>query len=64
MSSNNSRQSGGITFVGALQVLFIYLKLTNQVDWPWGVVLLPFIIELLLIIVGVTLIYSSYNSRR
>ena len=27
-----------------LQVLFIYLKLTNQIEWNWWLVLLPTIL--------------------
>ena len=42
--SNSSSNSGGIGFVGLLQVLFIGLKLTNFIAWPWWQVLLPGII--------------------
>jgi len=42
--SNSSSKSGGIGFVGLLQVLFIGLKLTNFIAWPWWQVLLPGII--------------------
>ena len=31
-----------ITFVEALVLLFIALKLTHQIDWSWGQVLSPF----------------------
>ena len=36
-------------FLDWLQLLFIALKLTNQIDWPWFQVLIPFWID-----VGVT----------
>lgn len=32
----------GITFPTALTLLFIYLKLTDQIDWSWWFVLMPF----------------------
>ena len=44
MSNSSSSSSGGIGFVGLLQILFIGLKLTNFIAWPWWQVLLPVII--------------------
>lgn len=35
MSNNNNSNGGGIGFLGALGVLFIGLKLTGFVNWPW-----------------------------
>lgn len=29
-------------FFGLLQIVFITLKLTDYIDWSWGLVLLPF----------------------
>lgn len=49
MSDGSNNTSHGITFVGALQVLFIGLKLTGYINWPWWQVLLPIIIQLVLI---------------
>jgi hypothetical protein len=60
--SNSSSSSGGVGFVGLLQVLFIGLKLTNFIAWPWWQVLLPTIISfgifvfLLLFIVVLTVL--------
>lgn len=41
--SNNSgaSRSGGIGFLGLLGILFIGLKLTGYVSWPWLWVLAP-----------------------
>lgn len=39
--AEGSAKGGGITFMGMLGILFIALKLTNCVDWPWWVVLAP-----------------------
>jgi|APSaa5957512535_1039671.scaffolds.fasta_scaffold08354_2 hypothetical protein len=32
----------GITFAGVLGIVFIVLKLTDNIDWSWWLVLLPF----------------------
>lgn len=44
MSENlwkSTTQSGGIGFLGLLAILFIALKLTDHIDWPWLWVLAP-----------------------
>ena len=33
--------SGGISFLGLLGILFIALKLTGYIAWSWWLVLLP-----------------------
>lgn len=40
MSSNTS-SNGGLGFSGLLTVLFIGLKLTGHINWPWVWVLAP-----------------------
>ena len=50
---NESKSSGGISFLGMLTILFIGLKLTGYVDWSWTWVLSPLWIGFTL---GVTLI--------
>jgi uncharacterized membrane protein YraQ (UPF0718 family) len=45
MSENTS---SGISFTGALLLIFITLKLTNIIDWSWWWVLGPIWIPLLL----------------
>ena len=35
------RHGKGITFMGALAVLFVGVRLTGVIDWPWWAVLLP-----------------------
>lgn len=35
------RHGNGITFMGALAVLFVGLHLTGVIDWSWWAVLLP-----------------------
>lgn len=55
----------GITFLEALGLIFIVLKLTNVIDWSWWVVLLPiygpFVLCIILIIVMLFLTYTIGN---
>lgn len=55
MAENSSSSSSGIGFTGLLTVLFIGLKLTHVIAWPWLWILSPlwigFIITLVLIAV-------------
>lgn len=46
--SNSSSSSGGIGFAGLLTILFIGLKLTGYITWPWIWVLSPVIISVTL----------------
>lgn len=39
--SDGESSSGGISFLGALALLFIGLKLGGVIDWSWWLVLLP-----------------------
>lgn len=48
MSSSSSSSSGGIGLPGLLTVLFVGLKLTNVIAWPWIWVLSPIWISFLL----------------
>ncbi len=51
---------GGIGFCGALTILFIALKLLNQIDWSWWLVLapiwVPFAIVIIILIVFLGLV--------
>lgn len=40
-NSSHSSSSGGIGFVGALQIAFIILKLIKVIKWSWWWVLSP-----------------------
>ena len=53
MDSKNT--TSGITTLGALGILFVALKLTNVIDWPWIWVLGPFWIPIV-IVIGIFLI--------
>lgn len=52
MSEPSNNSSGGIGFTGLLTILFIGLKLTNHIDWPWIWVLSP-LFAVVMAIVGV-----------
>lgn len=52
MATKNT-SGGGDVFLSLLQVLFIGLKLTGYIDWPWLWVLFPTWIPLLLILLAI-----------
>ena len=64
--SNSSSNSGGIGFVGLLQVLFIGLKLTNYIAWPWWQVLLPIIIctSIIVVLLFLLLVLTIISKRK
>jgi hypothetical protein len=67
MTSSSSSSSGAISFTGLLQILFIGLKLTNHIAWPWWQVMLPTIIGLgivgVIVLVGILLTVSDLIHR-
>lgn len=52
MSNTSSSSSGGIGFFGLLTIVFIVLKLTDTIDWPWVWVLAPLWLSTLVFFVG------------
>jgi hypothetical protein len=50
MTSNNTSSSGGLSFTGALTILFIGLKLCHVINWSWWWVLSPIWISLSLVL--------------
>ena len=50
MTTSNQSSSGGIGFTGALQLLFIGLKLAGFIQWSWWWVMAPTWIPLLIIV--------------
>lgn len=56
--------SGGIGFFGMLTILFIGLKLTDNIDWSWMWVLGPLWIPLaaaVVILVGIVIIEAIWG---
>lgn len=61
--TSSSSSSGGIGFFGLLTILFIGLKLTGYITWPWFWVLSPLIfsVSLILLILIITLFFVAKN---
>jgi hypothetical protein len=55
MSTQNGPSTSGVSVTGLLGVLFVGLKLTGYISWPWLWVLSPFWIPLLLVGLIVTI---------
>ena len=60
--ANNSKSSGsgsgkGIGFVGALQIVFIILKILGKIKWSWLWVLSPTWVSFALIIIFAVMFY-------
>lgn len=68
MSDKVSTSRGGVSFFSLLTIMFIGLKLSNNIDWDWVWVLsplwLPFVIILvpLLILKMVFKIYKKFSN--
>jgi hypothetical protein len=58
MSSSSSRSSGGISFTGALTILFIGLKLGHVINWSWWWVLSPIWISASIFIVILAIVLT------
>lgn len=50
-NNNGTAVTGGVGFVGLLQLVFIVLKLCKVITWSWWAVLLPTIISTGLVVV-------------
>lgn len=48
---------GGIGFLGALQILFIALKLMDFIDWTWFWVLAPTILPLIFMLAVLLVVF-------
>lgn len=64
--SNSSSSSTGIGFFGLLGIVFIILKLTHVINWPWVWVLAPiwgavllWLIIMVIILVGIIFVSSK-----
>ena len=68
MNKNIKVEGGNYSFfLGALTLLFIYLKITKQIDWSWWWVLspmwLPFGFVLAVLSLVLLIVYISDRSR-
>lgn len=58
-----SETSHGIGFVGAMQLVFIVLKLTKVVDWSWWFTLLPAEISAVMVIIGMIIYFIVMRNQ-
>lgn len=64
MSNNTQGQSGGISFLGLLTILFIGLKLTGYITWSWWWVLAPvWVVPLIAVIFIVLAIILKWDFK-
>ena len=65
--ANNSNSSGsgskGLGFTGALQIVFIVLKLLGKINWSWLWVLSPTWISLILAIIIIIIAIIFYKGN-
>ena len=64
---NKETAGGGVGFFGLLTILFIALKLTGVIDWPWLLVLSPLLVSIavgLLIVIVVFIVAFVKEYRR
>lgn len=59
----NNRSSGGMGFLGTLQIVFIVLKLCNIIHWSWVIVLIPLWVDLGVIIIFLAVILADKVGR-
>lgn len=52
--------SGGISFTGVLQIVFIILKLCNVINWSWWIVFLPTLISAGMFVLGLIFLLIYY----
>lgn len=57
----NKETSGGMSFFGALQILFIALKLLGVINWSWLWILSPIWLSILLVAIVVLVMYIKYK---
>lgn len=55
MSETKKESTGGVGFLGLLTIVFIVLKLTNNIHWSWWWVLAPIWMPILLIVLGLSI---------
>lgn len=68
--NNNDRDhtivTGGVSFIGLLQIAFIVLKLCGVIDWSWWVVLIPIWVDIgvvAVVLILALILYLKYGDR-
>lgn len=49
------KEHNEVNSIDLLQLMFIYLKLTSQIDWAWWQVLLPLIISGIIVLISLVI---------
>ena len=55
--------AGGISFLGALLLVFIVLKLTHVINWSWFWVLSPLWIEAIIFVAILLLVFIPWRKK-
>ena len=65
MSKSSSAPASGISFSGLLTIVFITLKLTGYISWPWAWVLSPLWISfcIFICILAAVLAFWTWTGR-
>lgn len=61
--NNRTSESGGITFIGLLAIVFITLKLCNVITWSWWWVLSPLWIPFAIVVAFVVLFGIAWLAK-
>lgn len=61
MADTENRQSAAMGFTGWLQLLFIGLKLTGYINWPWVWVLAPIWISISFLVLLIVLAFILFH---
>jgi hypothetical protein len=56
--SSSSSSAAGIGFLGALQILFLGLKLTGAIQWSWWVVMSPLLFQAALAAICISILIA------
>ena len=66
MSSNSSGTSGaggGTSLLVLLTVLFVGLKLTGHIDWPWWQVAIPYFLRGVWVLLAASIFVAAVNRK-
>ncbi len=61
-STNTPARKGGPGWLATLEILFVTLKLTDNIDWSWGVVLIPLYVFAALVVVSFIVAVATAKS--
>ena len=60
----NNYNTGGIGFVGLLQLVFITLKLLGVISWSWLWVLSPTWISIMIVAIIILVVYVIFREKK